>query len=534
MGGALGWFYRKLGKFYPAAFVTVELQSAFLITVGSIALFSFYYDAIEEQYVPVLAIAVGLTAVAVAGNLWRTYPIMRPIRDWIAGERSPQSTAAAWAAAVSLPVAIIRRDFWLPLVVVVMPTILATIAILGLSWLAFFPLFTGALVAVAYGGILHYLAMERGMRPVLVDINSQVSPRTHTERSVFSLRLRLMAAMPLVTVITGFVVAALTSESDQGVAPEADFMIAIGVATALALEVGVMLSKSVLRPLSDLQRATEAVHRGEFDVSVPVTTGDELGELAASFNEMVQGLAERERIREAFGTYLDREVADYILSEGFAEDGVEVEVSILFCDVVDFTAFASRSSAHEVVARLNELFEAIVPIVARNGGHVDKFEGDGLLAVFGAPEPFRDHADRATRAAIEMARAVNDEGAVGSLRIGIGVNSGTVVAGAIGGAGRLNFSVIGDAVNIAARVESATRQTHDDVLISGETKRRLADGLTFIARGARELKGLSQPVDVYVPEERIGALAGDSFPVPGGTVGRGDGAGGAARARAPG
>lgn len=545
MGGALGWFYRRLGSRYPAAFITAELQSAYLITAGTVALFSFYYDAIADQYLPILAIAMGLTAVAVTLNLVRSYPILRPIRDWIAGERSPESTAAAWASAVSLPVEIIRRDFWLPLLVVVTPTILATIVILGLTWLAFFPLFTGALVAVAYGGIIHYLAMERGMRPVLVDINRQVSPRTQTQRSVFSLRLRLMVAMPLVTVITGFVVAALTSESDGGVAPEADFMIAIGVATAMAMELGLMLSKTILRPLSDLQLATDAVRRGEYGVSVPVTTADELGELAASFNEMVEGLAERERIREAFGTYLDREVANYILSEGFAEDGVEVEVSILFCDVVDFTAFASRSSAHEVVARLNELFEAVVPIVARNGGHVDKFEGDGLLAVFGAPELFPDHAERATRAAIEMARAVNDEGAAGALRIGVGVNSGTVVAGAIGGGGRLNFSVIGDPVNVAARVESATRETHDDVLVSDETRRRIGGGLTLVPRGALELKGLANPVEVHVPEERMGALAGDAFPVPGGTLGGGDGAGapgetgggareGGSRTRAPG
>ena len=139
-----------------------------------------------------------------------------------------------------------------------------------------------------------------------------------------------------------------------------------------------------------------------------MTTGDELGELAASFNAMVEGLRERERIREAFGTYLDSEVAEYILCEGFNEEGVEIEVSVLFCDVRDFTAFAREATPQEVVACLNALFEVIVPIIAAHGGHIDKFEGDGLLAVFGAPEPFLDHADRAVRAAIEIASAVND------------------------------------------------------------------------------------------------------------------------------
>ena len=157
---------------------------------------------------------------------------------------------------------------------------------------------------------------------------------------------------------------------------------------------------------------------------VPVTTGDELGELAASFNEMVAGLAERERIREAFGTYLDKEVAEYILSEGFTEEGVEVEVTVLFCDVRDFTEFASGATPQEVVAALNRLFEVIVPIIAGHGGHIDKFEGDGLLAVFGAPEPFPDHADRAVRAACEIGAAVNERGEAGELRVGVGVNTG--------------------------------------------------------------------------------------------------------------
>ena len=162
---------------------------------------------------------------------------------------------------------------------------------------------------------------------------------------------------------------------------------------------------------------------GRYDVSVPLTTGDELGELASSFNEMVEGLAERERLREVFGTYLDKEIAEYILSEGFAEEGEEVEVSVLVCDVRDFTSFAARASAKEVVSRLNELFEVIVPIVGRHGGHVDKFLGDGLLGVFGAPEPFPDHADRAVLAACEMASKVNSRDDLG-LRIGVGVNTG--------------------------------------------------------------------------------------------------------------
>jgi adenylate cyclase len=250
------------------------------------------------------------------------------------------------------------------------------------------------------------------------------------------------------------------------------------------------------------------VREGRYDVSVPVTTADELGDLSAAFNQMAKGLAEREKIREAFGTYLDREVAEYILSEGFSPEGVELDVSLLFCDVRDFTRFAAEAEAPEVVGRLNELFETIVPIVARHGGHVDKFVGDGLLAVFGAPEPYPDHADRAVRAAVEMAQVVN-LGDSHPLRIGIGVNSGPVVAGSIGGAGRLNFSVIGDAVNVAARVEAATRELDEDVLFTAETRDRLSGTVEVRPRGSHLLKGRGDPVALFAPvvETRAHAVA---------------------------
>ena len=184
-----------------------------------------------------------------------------------------------------------------------------------------------------------------------------------------------------------------------------------------------------------------------------MTTGDELGELAATMNQAVKAARERQQIREAFGTYLDKDVARFILSGNFPEEGVEVDVSVLFFDVRDFTQFASQAGAREVVAELNNLFELTVPIISRHGGHVDKFVGDGLIAIFGPPEPDPDHAERAVRAGCEMVHEINGEGET-AFRIGAGVNSGPVVAGSIGGAGRLNFSVIGDAVNVAARVEA--------------------------------------------------------------------------------
>ena len=288
------------------------------------------------------------------------------------------------------------------------------------------------------------------------------------------------------SVLTGLVVAALTGGGDANLG--LSVLVTLGVAFSIALELTVLLSDSIARPLNALHEGIVAVEEGRYDVRIPVTTSDDLGELAHGFNRMVAGLAERERLRQAFGTYLDKEVAEYILSDGFSAEGIEVDVSILFCDVRDFTGFAAQAEPTEVVAALNGLFEAIVPIVARHGGHVDKFVGDGLLAVFGAPEGFADHADRAVAAGREIVDAV-ERGRAGDLRVGVGINSGPVIAGAIGGAGRLNFSVIGDAVNVAARVEAATRDDGDPLLIAADTRDALVGEVALVSRGRGDAQG---------------------------------------------
>lgn len=504
--GAMSYLYRRLGGWYPLAFLAVELHTAQVIVAGTIVLVSFYYEGELSEYLQLMAIAAVLTEAAILATLYRVMPRLRQLRRWIVGERGAEQTRRAWAAAVGLPVFLVKRGLPIPVGISVVPICIAAILLLDLRWEAIFPILFGALVAVGYAAILHYLVVEAGMRPVLLDINTSLTPRTTvTDFWAVPLRVRLMVALPMINLITGLVVAAITSDGGGGTALGLDVMLAVLVATTISLELTVMLSKSILRPLADLERAVARVRQGDFTVSVPVTTGDEFGDLAASFNQMVEGLAERERLREVFGTYLDKEIAEYILSEGFDEEGVEVEVSVLFCDVRDFTAFAARSTPHEVVSALNRLFEVIVPIISSEGGHVDKFEGDGLLAVFGAPEAFPDHADRAVRAACRIGRAVNQEGKAGDLRVGVGVNSGTVIAGAIGGAGRLNFSVIGGAVNIAARVEELTRKTGDDILITADTWTRLSHEFEAESRGRAELRGLAEPVPLYAPR-----LAGEA------------------------
>ena len=493
----LTWLYRKLGARYPAVFITVELQTAFIVATGAVALFSFYYSVSGHDFLKILAVTLGLTALGIGFVLVRVMRRLRPLQDWLRGDRGSDQTVRAWHTAVDLPIQMVRNDFWVPFVVTVI-TVAAAVATLGLSWFSFFPIVLAALLTTAYAGTLHYLALELAMRPILFDINAALDVPVRIDRPQVPLRLKLLGSLPLINVITGMVVAALTSDGGGTDALTVAVLIALFVSFTISFELTVLLTRSILRPIEDLEAATERIRQGRFDEHVPVTTSDEFGELSSAFNQMVDGLAERERLREAFGTYLDEEVAQHLVSTDFEPMGEELEVSLVFVDVRDFTAAARESSAAEVVARLNELFECIVPIVARHRGHIDQFIGDAVLAVFGAPERIPHHADRAVQCAVELARAINSR-RPGGFEVGVGVNTGQVVAGSIGGAGRFSFSVIGDAVNLAARVQDATRETGDAVLITGETRNQLSETIDVEPRGEREIRGYEGRVELFAP-----------------------------------
>jgi adenylate cyclase len=315
-----------------------------------------------------------------------------------------------------------------------------------------------------------------------------------------SLHERLLATVPMVTWGTALMVGGLVTPNTRnldtiGLAS----VVAVAVTGAVSIWLSLVLADAVSGPIVDLRDATRRVGAGDLSVHVPVVSTDETGELAAAFNAMVAGLGERERLREAFGAFVNPALTDRVLAEGTDLRGEEIEASVPFLDVRGFTEFAEHAAPQDVVASLNELYEVVVPVIERHGGHANKFVGDGLLAVFGAPERHADHAARAFAAACEIARLAR-AGAGGKLRVGVGVNSGRVVVGTIGGGRRRDFTVIGDPVNTAARVEAATRLTGDDILITEDTLRALGrPQRDFEERPAVPLKGKAAIVRLYAP-----------------------------------
>jgi adenylate cyclase len=346
-----------------------------------------------------------------------------------------------------------------------------------------------------------YLLTERLMRPLAARALATATTGELRGRGVAT---RALAAWALGSglPVFGLMVAGLFLLGGQP-ATKTRIAIAIIALTGTALTVGFLAvglaARATADPIDSVRRALREVQRGNFDTNVPVYDGTQVGQLQLGFNQMVAGLAERERIREMFGTYVDPDVAEHILREGTSLEGEDVEVTVMFVDVRNFTPFAESTAARDVVATLNEMFGRMVPVIHAHGGRVDKFIGDGLLAVFGAPRRQPDHADQALAAAIEMAIRMRTHAPRG-LQIGIGLNSGTVVAGNVGAPGRLEFSVIGDPVNVAARVEAATRTTGDAILLSESTKSRLKRPPKLILRSGIELKGKTGMADLYSPE----------------------------------
>jgi adenylate cyclase len=481
------------------ALVWAQFGLAHVIMFGGLGLLKLYQPVSGRQFWTLVIVSQLLVSLDNLVSIRLTLRMWRPVWAWERGARDEASTIEAWVALATLPVEYFRRMRKYPFVFVYLPFVAFMTWELKLKPYSFLILAVAGTVVILAAAIVRFFTMEIVTRPVLEEIAGYLPVDFELDAPGLSLRWRLLAVAPAINVITGVVVAGLSNHgrslSNLGIS----WLIAVGISFTFSFELAILAIRSLASSLSDLRRATDRVRAGDYSARVPVVSTDETGELAQSFNTMVEGLDERERLRDAFGAYVDPGLADRVLTEGIDLAGDEVEASILFLDVRDFTAFAEHAEPHEVVSLLNELWELVVPVLLEHGGHANKFIGDGLLGVFGVPDRHPDHADRAVGAALRIVELVNARYA-GRVAVGIGVNSGQVVAGTVGGGGRVEFTVIGDAVNTAARVEAATRETGDDVLITEATRSELSDGLfDYEEREGVPMKGKAEAVELWVP-----------------------------------
>jgi class 3 adenylate cyclase/ABC-type glycerol-3-phosphate transport system substrate-binding protein len=272
---------------------------------------------------------------------------------------------------------------------------------------------------------------------------------------------------------------------------------------ALSTVLLVLFSRSVTQPLVRLNQLAARVGAGDLSVRSDVVGRDEVADLAVRLNEMVSGLRERHQIRETLGRYVGPSVSDAILAGRVELGGEEREVTLLFSDVRGFTSMSELMSPPEVVRVLNVYFEQMVDAVFEHHGILDKFIGDGLMAVFGAPGDLPDHALCAARCALDMRRRLEEvnqqlrAASLPALMIGIGLHTGSVVVGNIGSSKRTEYTAIGDTVNLAARLEGLTKDQGVDILVSESTYRPIAAQVVAESLGEVQVKGKQRGVMIY-------------------------------------
>ncbi len=282
------------------------------------------------------------------------------------------------------------------------------------------------------------------------------------------------------------------------------------IITAIVLLLSILavwfFSKTVSQPVLRLVEAARRIEKGEFDIAMKPTSRDELGLLTRSFSEMGRGLAERERIKETFGKFVNKEVAEQALTGNLALGGVRKTATIFFSDIRSFTAISERLAPEAVVEFLNEYMTRMVACVEKTGGVVDKFIGDAIMAVWGAPASQGNAARDAfecLRSAIIMRRALVEfnkgRGSADKpvIRIGCGINTGPCLAGQIGSAQRMEYTVIGDAVNLASRIEALNKPFGTDILVSHHTYELLKEHLVVEPMPPIRVKGKVEPLKIY-------------------------------------
>lgn len=276
-------------------------------------------------------------------------------------------------------------------------------------------------------------------------------------------------------------------------------LIALGVAVILIY----IFSATITSPLKGLMDAARYIQKGYFDVEVPEYTRDEIGMLGESFTEMAKGLSEREKMKDAFGKFVNKEIAELVLQDAIKLGGERKDVAVFFSDIRAFTSMSEKMLPEEVVEFLNQYMSLMVGCVNETNGVVDKFIGDAIMAVWGAPVSHGNDTENAVNTALLMRKALiefnKNRGTAGNPRIhiGIGINTGPVLAGQIGSQERMEYTVIGDAVNLASRIEALNKPFATDILISEDSCNLVKKIFNVQPMKKIRVKGKKEPQQIY-------------------------------------
>lgn len=438
----------------------------------------------QQSTMPGWHYAVGI-AIQIAASLAGLPVLFRPTRIVVARARTAGWDEEVQRHLIIAPVrAAVRVALWgvgSSAVLVVATLVLGHTA---MEAFRFVPL---ALLVTVTASAVAYLSLERDLRPLLANVIA-----IGGAAPALSIRSRLLLLWVLVAAIPLLATAVSVAAQLRPMAT----LVLIAVALAAGPALTHLSGDGVTARLVALRAAVDDVERGDLSVRLPVDDTGEIGVLQAGFNRMVAGLAERDLAMELFGHHVGAEVASHAMIAGARRAESRV-ASMLFVDVIDSTPLTVRLEPSEAVALLNELFAAVVEVVAEHGGVVARFMGDGALCLFGAPEDCEDHADRAlatARALVEQVRSRT------SFDIGVGVSAGPVVAGNVGAARRYEYTVIGRAVNEAARLVELAKQRPGRALASASAVALAQRETGSWAEAAwLELRGFDAPTLAFEP-----------------------------------
>lgn len=276
----------------------------------------------------------------------------------------------------------------------------------------------------------------------------------------------------------------------------------LGMILSLSFFFSVVFAQQLSKNLEKLTDFAHRIAQGDFEVeaSKEIKSKDEIGILAEAFDDMTQGLRERDKIKNMFTKFHGTVITDTLMDQDDLRKGKQCEAVVFFSDIRGFTDFSQSRSPEEVVSMLNSYFEVMVGIINKHGGVVDKFVGDAIMAVWGAPNSTADDAKNAVLACLEMRTALAElnakrlEQGETVIMMGMGLHAGPVISGTIGSDARLEYTVIGDTVNTASRIESSTKAFGTDLLVSEEVVRRTEDMFLVGFAGATKVKGKTEPL----------------------------------------